>query len=325
MSKRLCYLGPIGTFTNQAALIVADRLGNDVVLEACDNIADVFQAATNGDYGVIAWDNNVEGTVVPNMDRLLDAQNLAGVMRVSVPITFDAFITQTTAQAVNGDLNRALAACATVTAHPHGLAQCRTFIESHHLTAQPASSNAAGCAQLSEGVVSLAPSICGDLYHRVRVGRAIQDFDGACTDFLVITRRDTVLHMLQEQREHTDEYESIIAFIPLVTGAGVLANLLDVLRDGGLNMTSFMSRPIKGHDGTYSFIATIDAAPWQVNCRRVLDEILEHGDWVKTLAVYPRRERANPPVTEWMLPAGGVHLSSAPNDWRSNARREMLW
>ena len=39
------------------------------------------------------------------------------------------------------------------------------------------------------------------------------------------------------------EYESIIAFIPLSTGPGVLANLLDVLRDAGLNMTSFISRP----------------------------------------------------------------------------------
>ncbi len=75
---------------------------------------------------------------------------------------------------------------------------------------------------------------------------------------------------------------------------GVLANLLDVLRDAGLNMTSFISRPIKGRDGTYSFIATIDAAPWQEHLRDVLTQVVDHGDWVKTLAVYPRRERPEP-------------------------------
>ena len=85
----------------------------------------------------------------------------------------------------------------------------------------------------------------------------------------------------------------------------MLANLLDVLRDAGLNMTSFISRPIKGRDGTYSFIATIDAAPWQEHLRDVLTQVVDHGDWVKTLAVYPRRERPNPPIYAWSLPNGG--------------------
>ena len=58
-------------------------------------------------------------------------------------------------------------------------------------------------------------------------------------------------------------------------------------------MTSFISRPIKGHDGTYSFIATLDAAPWEPRFRTALEEIAGHGDWAKTLAVYPRRERPN--------------------------------
>ena len=124
------------------------------------------------------------------------------------------------------------------------------------------------------------------------------------------------------------EYESIIAFIPLSTGPGVLANLLDVLRDAGLNMTSFISRPIKGRDGTYSFIATIDAAPWQEHLRDVLTQVVDHGDWVKTLAVYPRRERPNPPIYAWSLPNGGVRREpAAPGTWTEGdtARRELLW
>ena len=70
------------------------------------------------------------------------------------------------------------------------------------------------------------------------------------------------------------EYESVLTLIPLVTGPGVLANLLDVFRDAGLNMTSFISRPIKGRTGTYSFIATLDAAamgatlPWRAGRNR---------------------------------------------------------
>ena len=94
-------------------------------------------------------------------------------------------------------------------------------------------------------------------------------------------------------------------------------------------MTSFISRPIKGRTGTYSFIVTLDAAPWEERFRDALVEIAEHGDWAKTLAVYPRRERPNPPVTSWMLPQGGVRLddSHLPNDWQNDetVRRELMW
>ena len=60
-----------------------------------------------------------------------------------------------------------------------------------------------------------------------------------------------------------------------------------------------------------------------------LVEIAEHGDWAKTLAVYPRRERPNPPVTSWMLPQGGVRLDEQhlPDDWQNSETvgKELMW
>ena len=80
----------------------------------------------------------------------------------------------------------------------------------------------------------------------------------------MLARREEVADLLEQPKTQDDvDYESVLTLIPLVTGPGVLADLLDVFRDAGLNMTSFISRPIKGHDGTYSFIATFDAAPWE--------------------------------------------------------------
>jgi chorismate mutase/prephenate dehydratase len=87
-------------------------------------------------------------------------------------------------------------------------------------------------------------------------------------------------------------------------------------------MTSFISRPIKGNDGTYSFIATIDAAPWQTNFKGALNRLIAAGTWIKTLAVYARRERPNPPVTSWMLPQGGVSSNDFSQD---EIRKELLW
>ena len=78
----------------------------------------------------------------------------------------------------------------------------------------------------------------------------------------MLAPRAEVARLLAKPRAEANvEYESVLTLIPLVTGPGVLANLLDVFRDAGLNMTSFISRPIKGRTGTYSFIVTLDAAP----------------------------------------------------------------
>ena len=282
------------------------------------------RAQSHRSYGVIAWENTVEGYVVPNLDALIDADNAVGVARISVTVSFDAFVRPGTS----------LSACTAVTAHPHGLAQCRRFAQEHHLRAVPASSNGAACRDLHADQVGLGPSICGDLYGLERVGAAVEDYPGSQTDFLLLAPRDEVARLVGGTlRDGTGECESIIAFIPLSTGPGVLANLLDVLRDAGLNMTSFISRPIKGHAGTYSFIATIDAAPWQPRLHAVLEEVVDHGDWVKTLAVYPRRERPNPPVYDWSLPRGGVRVgnrgtgdaSQEGGRWPAAARQELLW
>ncbi|MDN6485745.1 MAG: hypothetical protein L0K08_06750, partial [Bifidobacterium mongoliense] len=96
----------------------------------------------------------------------------------------------------------------------------------------------------------------------------------------------------------------------------------DILRAAGLNMTRFISRPIKGHVGTYSFVATIDAAPWSAALRGVLERVVDQGDWVKTLAVYPRREQPAPPVDAWMLPSGGVRGDATSRGTPADAGEE---
>lgn len=324
-ARKLFYLGPQGTFTHQAAVDASESLAHaeprGFELMPMDDVPQILAAAQRGDgWGVVAWENNVEGYVVPNLDALIDAKNLVGFARIGVNVSFDAYVVQ------GSDPNTAHVA----TAHPHGLAQCKRFIADHHLTTRPASSNAAACRDLKAGEIAFGPAICGELYDITRIGTSVQDYQGAATDFLVLAPRAEAARLLDESRAESDiEYESVLALIPLATGPGVLANLLDVIRDAGLNMTSFISRPIKGRTGTYSFIATLDAAPWERRFRDALVEIAEHGDWAKTLAVYPRRERPNPPVTSWMLPQGGVRLDDRhlPDHWQNSetAGRELMW
>jgi len=327
MTTSLYYLGPRGTFTHQAAMLAAPRLnairramaaaspdrrgaassapssaapcdGTDLAIVEAPTAADIFERVSRHEgWGVIAWENNVEGYVVPNLDALLDARDVVGIDRVSIDIAFDAFVSDN-----HGELTEAAA-------HPHGLAQCAGFLRTRGLRPHPTDSNAAACRDIGPHQVALGPRLCGDLYGLQTLERNVQDFQGARTDFLVIVPRGTARACLEAERRldaDADHYESILGLVPLHTGPGTVATMLDVLRDAGLNMTSFISRPIKGRDGTYSFIATIDAAPWKPSFREALRGMTTSDTWAKTLAVYERRDRPDPPISAWMLPDGGV-------------------
>ncbi|WP_427877414.1 prephenate dehydratase domain-containing protein [Gardnerella sp. 2492-Sm] len=323
-SRKLCYLGPEGSFTHQAALKVQQQLQSfdnlQLIPTACENVLSIAsEIEENHNWGVIAWENNIEGVVIPNLDLLIDAKNMVGIARVGVDISFDAVICK----------SDSIDNCSTIVAHPHALAQCRKFAQERGLKEKTASSNAAACRDLVPGEVALCPKICADLYNRQIVSEAVEDFSGARTEFLVLAPRDQALDFVNVQRENFSSFSSIIAFIPRCTGAGVLANLLDVVRDHGLNMTSFMSRPIKGQGGLYSFIATVDAAPWDFMCKAMIQEVVEHGDWVRALAVYPSDKRNNPVMNDWMLPHGGVCVEPSVDALHNlnvmQAERELLW
>lgn len=324
---KLFYLGPEGTFTHQAALyarsILSQPADGEVLLCPLDTASDIIDTVSAGEgLGVLAWDNNVQGTVIPNMDALIDAQNVAGFCKIRVDVVFEAFV-----RPQHGKLTE-------VCAHPHGLAQCKSFIHRHALEAIAASSNAAACRDLGANQVGLGPRICGELYGLETLESSVQDFASAHTDFLLLAQRQQA-RILAEQSARSQfvgslqqmKYESVIALIPLQTGSGVLAGLLDLVRDAGLNMTSFMSRPVKGQNGMYSFIATVDAAPWENDLSELLKEFVDHGVWIKTLAVFPRVSRSSSRVDQWMLPVGGVSEINDNADATSveRVRKELLW
>jgi chorismate mutase / prephenate dehydratase len=327
-TRTLLFLGPQGSFTHQAAVSAANGLteqGITVHLEPRDNVQAIIRDVEAGrGWGVIAWENGIEGSVVSNLDAMIDARDVAGLGRLSIDVSFDAFVRadegSSTTLSPYVTLNQ-------VVAHPHGLAQCAKFVQEHQLTPVPATSNAAACRDILPGQVALGPSLCGPLYGLKTLEHKVQDFDGTNTDFLIVAAREDVNQVLKSSRQiGVSDYETIIAVAPLSTGPGVMAKLLDRLRDEGLNMTSLMSRPIKGNAGTYSFIITLDAAPWQRGLKHFLSQLVAEGDWVKTLAVYLRRDRSNPPVGTWMLPQGGICSNrSKQNESRVDAEKELLW
>lgn len=321
------YLGPEGTFTHQAVLdwtaLHAVRpegepagAARGVTAVPLTTVKDVHDAVAAGsaDVGVVAIESSVEGYVVPSLDALVGSPDVVAVDEVVLDVSFDAFV-----RPGHGELTE-------VSAHPHGLAQCARFVAAQGLVPVPATSNAAACRDAGPHTVALGPRLCGELYGLDTYARAVEDFRGGRTRFLVLARRaDAPEHLARSQDAGERSWRTMLAITPVVTGPGVLARITTAFGDRGVNMSSLITRPLKAQQGRYVFVVTCDEAPWQPGTRAVLDDLLAAGHSLKTLGVFPAGAGSYAALDGALdpdhVPVGSVS-AAAPDDERA---RGLLW
>ncbi|PFG33754.1 prephenate dehydratase [Sanguibacter antarcticus] len=310
--SRLAYLGPDGTFTHEAALRWAQAPGaHGIGLEAVRTVAEVYDGVESGAFthGVVAIESSVEGYVVPSLDAIVSAENVVAVDETFVEIAFDAFARPGATEQVTQ-----------VTSHPHGLAQCQSFVTGRDLLAVPAASNAAACRDVQAGQLALGPRICGELYGLQTVARGVEDFHGARTRFLLVTSRDVAARARPAALDG-DAWRTMLAITPHATGPGVLARITQAFGALGVNLSSLITRPVKALEGRYVFIVTIDGAPWDTGVRGVLEGLLAAGDSLKTLGVLPARGELDGTVDAHRVPSGSVRVDASD----AVLDRGLLW
>ena len=117
MAKRIAYLGPPGTFSEEAAL----KYDNKAQLISFSSIPAVAAAVDTGlaEEGVVAIENSLEGSVTDTLDLLIHESKLLIRQELVLPIEHHLLAKPGTE-------------CSEVEAifsHPQALAQCRRFLE----------------------------------------------------------------------------------------------------------------------------------------------------------------------------------------------------
>ncbi len=274
-AQRVAYLGPAGTFSEQAAL---QYFGSSIERVPCVSIDEVFRATAAGtaEFGVVPVENSSEGVISRSLDLLLNSP-LHIVGQTSFLVRHNLL-----------RLSPTLADIDVVYAHPQALAQCQDWLTTHlpHAERRAASSNAEGArlAATNAAWAAIASERAGSEFGLHVASRAIQDDAFNRTRFAVVCLPQTLT--APEATGH--DCISLIVSVPNKPGA--VHDLLMPLKTHGVSMTRFESRPARSGQWEYYFYIDLQGHPSQPHVALALTELQELCAFYKVLGTYPMGE-----------------------------------
>ena len=252
----VAYLGPRGTFTEQAVLNLRDagHLPEDVVHRTVDSPAAALDLVRSGevDQAVVALESSVDGPVTQTFDSLASGEPVQILREHDVPVVFSILVRPGTR----------IEDITTFTTHPVAQAQVRGWVGEHlpDVTFVPAASNGAAAQAVAEGKadVAAAPARAGEIHGLVPLtmetvetdsatteATEVADVAGARTRFVLVGRPQPPTPQTGHDRT------AIVLQVPNVPASLVMA--LMELATRRVDMSRIESRPTRERAGTYNF------------------------------------------------------------------------
>ena len=264
---KIGFLGPVGTFTEEAAALV----GNNLV--AFDTILQVLDAVEKNevDVGVVPIENSIEGPVGITLDLLVHDYDLKIKREIIIPVSHNLLINPKT------NINN----IEFVNSHMQALSQCRNFIESLNVVvnATPSTSAAAEMVKGNNNSAAIGTKRAAEIYGLKIVETDIQDYKNNVTRFVVISKKD---------HGQTGNDKTSIVFSIVEDKPGGLYEILGLFADNNINLTKIESRPSKEKLGNYIFFVDLEGHRTDELIRYILNIIRSKVGYIKVLGSYPK-------------------------------------
>jgi prephenate dehydratase len=272
MSKRISFLGPLGTYTEEAAT----RYDPEATLVSCSTITASAQAVVSGeaDEAVLPIENSLGGAVAETLDLLIHQADLQIRGEIVLPIHHCIMAKHDTNPS---DVT-------VVYSHPQSLAQCRGYLAKNYpnarLIAWLSNSAAVGEMQASEETAAaIAGRRAAELYKANVLDLDIEDNPSNATRFVVMAHTDS-------QPTGTDKTSLCFDFDSDAPGTLVIA--LGEFANRGINLNKIESRPTRMGLGRYIFMVDIDGHRQDAKVVDALDALRGLASMLKVLGSYPR-------------------------------------
>lgn len=267
---RVAYLGPEGTFTQQAAL---KHFGRSAICLPMASIDDVFREVEAGavEYGVVPVENSSEGVVNHTLDTFFES-NLKISGEVALRIHQHLLVSDITD---TRNISR-------IYSHSQSLAQCRKWLDSNFPKAErvPVSSNAEAARRVRGewNAAAIAGEMAAELYGLKIQSEKIEDNPDNSTRFLIIGTQEVP----------PSGHDKTSLFISMRNEPGALYDLLEPFRNHQVDLTSIESRPSKTGAWNYVFFIDLNGHQDEQNIKAALEEVGERASDLKMLGSYPK-------------------------------------
>ena len=272
---KVAYLGPEGTFTQQA---VSRHFGHSVQALGVSSIDDVFAQVetTDADFGVVPVENSNQGIVSHTLDRFVDSDlKICGEIEMAI---HHNLLSQA----------KSIAGIERVYSHQQSLSQCKTWIRQHLPAAEciAVSSNAEAARRVrhSPDAAAISSRSAADIYGVPILFARIEDQPDNATRFLVIGR--------QLLTPSGDDKTSLL--LAGDEGPGALHSLLSPLARHSLNMSRIESRPASVASWSYVFFIDVEGHAETEPLKSALAEMQASSGLTRVLGSYPKAVSSRP-------------------------------
>lgn len=267
----VAYLGPSGTFSEDAAL---KRFGNAISTLACDSIDEVFRAveSDSANYGVVPVENSTEGAVGRTMDLLLQTSLIiCGEIQLAI---HQFLMAQQTG----------LSHIKKIYTHPQSFAQCHQWLKVNlpqisDIAFVTTASNAEAARQAAADAyaAAIASKRAAELFGLSICAENIEDDPKNTTRFLVIGK----------QLVDASGKDKTSLIMSTNNHSGAIYKLLEPLARYGVSMSRLESRPSRAGLWQYVFFVDIEGHQQDQKVAAALVELHDKAAFLKILGSYP--------------------------------------
>lgn len=275
-SDRVAFLGPEGTFTEEALLANPPEGGLHPF--PYPSIRDVLEAVQAGEVplGIVAIENSLEGSVPVTLDSLaFGFDDLHIVREVTHPV-HQMLITRSPLE---------LERITKVISIPHAYGQCRDFIKEHlgnveHEATDSTAEAVRRVSRVDRPWAAVGTRLAAEMYECHVVAEDIEDAEDNRTRFVFVAREPA-------PQDGPGPYKTSIVCGIDQDEPGSLLLILSEFAYRHVNLCKVESRPSKQALGHYVFCIDIDGRSEDPQVGQALTCLACKLPWLKVLGSYP--------------------------------------
>lgn len=266
------YLGPMGTFTHQAALALYPKSGTEFL--PFNSPSEIFENVEKHhvDFGVLPIENTLQGTVRDTLDLLIEKE-LVIYNEIELQITQNLITVE----------GAELSDITNVFSHPQAFAQTRTWIKANLPNAIliDVSSTAEAVRRIrklnDKTYAAIGTAFSSEIYDLNVIKAKIED-NSNFTRFIVISSKENPIK--------SENMKTSVVFVTKHV-PGALYWVLKIFSDAEINLLKIESRPSRKGRWEYIFLMDFEGNIDDERVKNALNQMKSNVIWHKILGCYP--------------------------------------